>query len=88
MKNKIDDLRNHLFAALEGLADQDKPMEIERAKAIADVARVVVESAKAEVQYLVATGQMRGTGFITLPEGDMIPARPRLAGSSSRAATG
>lgn len=78
MKNKIDDLRNHLFAALEGLADPEKPMEIERAKAIADVARVIVDSAKAEVQYLQATGQSRGTGFIVLPEEESA-ARPRLA---------
>lgn len=39
MKNKIDDLRNHLFAALEGLADPEKPMELDRARALADVAR-------------------------------------------------
>lgn len=84
MKNKIEDLRNHLFAALEGLADQEKPMEIERAKAIADVARVIVESAKAEVQFLVATGGTKGTGFIALPEDDAATTRPRLAVGSSR----
>ncbi len=85
MKNKIEDLRNHLFAALEGLADPEKPMEIDRARAIADVARVLVDSAKAEVQYLVATAQRKGTGFITLPEDDTVTVRPRLAVGSSRA---
>lgn len=50
-KNKIEDLRNHLFEALEALKDPDKPMEVERAKAIADVARVIVDSAKVEVDY-------------------------------------
>lgn len=25
MKNKIEDLRNHLFATIEGLLDEDKP---------------------------------------------------------------
>lgn len=80
MKNKIDDLRNHLFAALEGLADPEKPMELDRAKAIADVARVIVDSAKAEVQYMQATGQTRGTGFIALPED---APRPRLAAVAS-----
>ena len=79
MKNKIEDLRNHLFSALEGLADQEKPMEIERAKAIADVGRVIVDSAKAEIQYLQATGLRQGTGFIALPEGAAVPERPRLA---------
>ncbi len=77
MKNKIEDLRNHLFTTLEALSDKEAPMEIERAKAIADVARVIVDSAKAEVAFLVATGRRDGTGFITLPEEPA--SRPRLA---------
>ena len=64
MKNKIEDLRNHLFATLEALQDEDQPMDIERAKAIAEVAKVVVESAKTEVKYLAMTGATKGTGFI------------------------
>jgi hypothetical protein len=68
MNNKIVDLRNHLFATLEALQDREKPMELERARAIADVARVIVDSAKAEVQYLSVTGRHQGTGFIPLPE--------------------
>lgn len=64
MKNKIEDLRNHLFAALEGLADTDKPMEVERAKAIADVAQTIINSAKIEVDFIRATNSV-GTGFIT-----------------------
>lgn len=64
MKNKIEDLRNHLFATLEALQDEEKPMEIERAKAVADVAQVIVNSAKIEVDYLRATGREQGTGFI------------------------
>lgn len=36
MKNRMVDLRNHLFATLEALQDEDKPMELDRAKAIAD----------------------------------------------------
>lgn len=62
-KNKIEDLRNHLFATLESLRDEEKPMEIERAKAIADVARVIVDSAKVEVNFIEATGEA-GSGFI------------------------
>ena len=62
-KNKIDDLRDHLFETLEALRDEHKPMELDRAKAIADVARVIVESAKVEVQMLEVTGAS-GTGFI------------------------
>lgn len=78
MKNKIEDLRNHLFETLEALKDDTKPMELERARAIADVARVIVDSAKAEVQFINATGARLGTGFIALPDGEAVPARPRL----------
>ena len=73
MKNKIEDLRNHLFATLEALRDEDAPMELDRAKAIADVARVIVDSAKAETQFLAQVNANAGTGFI--PEG---APQPRL----------
>ena len=63
MKNQMTDLRNHLFAALEALHDKDEPMEIDRARAIADVGRVLVETAKVEVAFLEAVGGA-GTGFI------------------------
>ena len=56
MKNGIDDLRNHLFAALEGLADHDNPLDLDRAKAISEVAQTVINSAKVEVDYLKVTG--------------------------------
>ena len=52
MKNKIDDLRNHLFATLEALQDKDEPMELERARTIADVAQTIINSAKVEVQFM------------------------------------
>lgn len=50
-RNKMSDLRDHLFAAIEGLADEEKPLEINRAKAIADVAQVIVNSVKVEIDY-------------------------------------
>jgi hypothetical protein len=65
MQNKMDNLRNHLFETLEALKDREKPMEIERARAIAQVAGVLVETAKVEVQFLEATGGTKGSGFIT-----------------------
>lgn len=68
MKNKMDDLRNHLFETLESLKDEEKPMDLDRAKAIADVAKVLVDSAKVEVSFLKVTGALRSTNF--LPVGD------------------
>ena len=63
MKNKIEDLRDHLFATLEGLRDNDKPLDLERAAAIAKVAQVIVNSATLEVKYINAVGG-KGSGFI------------------------
>ncbi|MDC6126638.1 hypothetical protein [Burkholderia gladioli] len=65
MKN-IDALRDHLFHTLEALTDGDKPMEIERAKAVAEVAQVIINSAKVEVEHLKVAGG-KGTGFINAP---------------------
>ena len=71
MKNKIEDLRNHLFATLEELRDKDKPMDLDRAKTIAGVAQTIVNSAKVEVEFMKATGG-KGSGFIpeALPNPD------------------
>jgi hypothetical protein len=68
MKNKIEDLRNHLFATIEGLLDKESPMDISRAKAVADVAAVLVDSAKAETAFLATVGGTEGTGFIQQPK--------------------
>jgi hypothetical protein len=75
MKNKIEDLRDHLFATLEALRDEEKPMDLARAREIANVARVVVDSAKVEVQFLQATGATKSTDF--LPAEDEPRPRPR-----------
>jgi hypothetical protein len=50
MKTKSSDLREHLFATLEGLLDDENPLDINRAKAVAEVGKVIVESAKVEVE--------------------------------------
>lgn len=66
--NTIDTLRTHLFETLTALRDKDHPMELDRAKAVADLGRVLVESAKVEVEFLKTTGALRSTGF--LPDAD------------------
>lgn len=74
-KNRITDLRNHLFETLEALKDSEKPMELDRARAVADVARAVIESAKVEVEFLNVTGALQSTDFLPVPE----ETRPKLA---------
>ena len=78
MKNKIEDLRNHLFATLEELRDKDKPMELDRARAISDVAQTIINSAKVEVDFMRAVDASKGTGFIPQDEPVGLPGRPRL----------
>ncbi len=66
MAHQIEDLRSHLFATLEALRDKENPMDLDRAKAIAEVSRVVVDSAKVEVQFIEAAGG-KGSGFLPAP---------------------
>jgi len=62
-RNKIEDLRNHLFEVIEMLKDGD--IDIEKAQTISDVAQVIVNSAKVEVGFMkVVHGN--GSGFIPL----------------------
>lgn len=77
MGHKIEDLRGHLFATLEDLRDKDKPMDIDRAKAVAQVAQVIIDSAKAENEFIKLTGSM-GSGFIEQQALPGTPERPRL----------
>jgi len=77
VKNRISDLRNHLFSALEALADPDKPMDIERARAIADVAQTVINSAKVEVDFIKAMSEAGGKN---IQPSEFLDNRPRLLG--------
>jgi hypothetical protein len=43
-------------------------MDIERAKAVADVAQTIINSAKVEVEHLKATGQTGSSGFMALED--------------------
>ncbi len=54
--NKMSDLRDHLFDTLAALKDPSKPLDVERAKAICNVAGKLIDSAKVEVQYAQVLG--------------------------------
>lgn len=64
----IDALRDHLFATLAALRDPEKPMDIDRAKAVSDVAQTIINSAKVEVDFMRQTGQTASPRFL-LPAG-------------------
>lgn len=55
----ITQVRQSLLDTLADLRNRDNPMDVDRARAIAQVAGVLVDTAKAEVEYIKATGADR-----------------------------
>ncbi len=81
----ITTVQKHLLETLAALRDKDNPMDVDRAKAIAHVAGVLVDTAKVEVEYLKATGQhesafLRDDSLPALPNGITAITRHRLQG--------
>ena len=65
-KNKLSDLNNHLFAQLERLGDEDKSgddlkLEVERSKAMANVAKEIVATGKLalDAEKLMSAGEIQ-----------------------------
>jgi len=56
--NDIQALRSHLFNTLTALQDKDDPMDIERAKAVCQVGTVIIDSAKAEIDFARVNGSV------------------------------
>lgn len=73
MTAHINDLREHLMQTLEGLRDRKNPMEPDRARAVAQVATVLVDTAKVEIDYIKATGADR-SDFLETPATTALPA--------------
>lgn len=63
----ITALRKQLFESMERLSAKIiDPKEVERARAIAETAQTLINSAKVEVDFLRVTGGKGGGGFIPL----------------------
>ncbi|BCF96589.1 hypothetical protein PPGU19_011580 [Paraburkholderia sp. PGU19] len=97
----INDLRSHLFDTLKALNDKEKPLDIERAKVVADVGQVIINSAKVEVDFMRVAGG-KGSGFIpvavvesadapaaavSLPDADPAPSFPSASTNGIRSIT-
>ncbi len=67
----IQDLRKQLFEALARLDAKAGPEEIARAKATAELAQTIINSAKVEVDFLKVTGGKVGSGFIPLKPAEL-----------------
>lgn len=70
MSNNINDLRTHLFDTIREL--KNGKIDIEKAKAISDIAQVIVNSAKVEVDHAKVTGS-KGSGFLEKGEEQDLP---------------
>jgi len=62
-RNKISDLRDHLFASLERIDDdsltpEQIKAEVDKAKAVAQIGSVIINSAKVEIDFIKATGRI------------------------------
>lgn len=80
-KKNIDDLRELLFATIEGV--KAGTLDVDRAKMIGELSQVMVNTAKVEVQYAQATGG-KGSEFLDkrpdLPPGITGTRQHRLVG--------
>lgn len=65
----INEVRQSLLDTLRDLRSKDQPMDIERAKAVATVASVLVDTARVENDYLKITGQ-DSSNFMAVSDGD------------------
>ena len=83
MSKTITDLRDVLFDTLQ--AARDGTIDIERVRAINDVAQTLVNTAKAEIDYMKVTGGT-GSGFIAGGERPALPGHPitERTGSGTR----
>ncbi|WP_282267759.1 hypothetical protein [Stenotrophomonas sp. PS02298] len=82
----INDMRTDLAATIRALRNNDGNMTVDKAKAIGDLAQVMINSAKVEVDMIRAVGQrgMRPTGFVAIaPPGDTLDEQQRTAGGES-----
>ncbi len=60
----LENVRLHLLNTLADLRNAEAPMDIDRAKAVAQVAGVLVDTAKVEVDYIKACGGKDSSHFL------------------------
>src|SRR5688572_30526243 len=94
MKNKIQDLRNHLFEQMERLNNEELTpeelqREIQRSQAMSEIGKVIVDSAKTQVMAQKIIGKNNALPTITEDTEDFIDApvvkfeRPKAEYSNS-----
>jgi hypothetical protein len=76
----INEIRQSLLDTLKDLRSKEQPMDIERAKAVATVASVLVDTARVENDYLKITGQDKSNFLESAPD---VPTFPRADGPTA-----
>lgn len=72
-KKTVDDLRAALFDTIEGVRDGSVPLD--KARVVAELTQVIVNSSKVEVEFLKATnGKGQATGFLGQQPPEALPA--------------
>lgn len=69
----ITQVRQSLLDTLADLRNRENPMDVDRARAVAQVASVLVDTAKAEIDYIKATGADRSDFLEPAPTAPQIP---------------
>lgn len=62
--NTINDLRDILFEQIRDLSDKEKTPDIERARTIAAISQVMINSVKSEIEFYKTTGQKISSSFL------------------------
>lgn len=84
----LNALRAKLFDTMDAVTREEKPLDLDRAKAVVDIAGKLIETAKVEVDFLRVTGHTQSSGFIPAlpnPATDKpgTPDQPRLVKGSA-----
>ena len=71
-KNTLEDLQNHLFAALERLSDDDLDddgieREIARSQAVADLGKVAIQNANKAIRAVQIRSALSGATDVPVP---------------------
>lgn len=71
-KNTLEDLQNHLFAALERLSDDDLDddgieREIARSQAVADLGKVAIQNANTAIRAVQIRSALSGATDVPVP---------------------
>lgn len=75
----VAELRAHLFATLRALRDKTDPMPTDRARAISEVAKTVIDTARVELEAAAISKAMPTSGFIAIGQAGAPAATPPAA---------